>query len=481
MRYLQSVSCVALAVAGALVSPAARAQAVNTTPSNVNILNLLSPYLNLNATSVGQATLAGNLQQGIAQNQNASPAIMAQAISDKTLPGSISAAFPVAATITLANGTKVNLGVGDNLAGGLPLQQVQNSSVTGTKGTIAPIQPVGGYGQVLGPIYQTGIRASTPTTGPLANTFNLLNSAYTFTGGDLGVAKNYFANGAATNPSTTPAGYVPVAAVAPAGYSLPKANGLPNTTNSVYDLAYGVTNKQAGQDVYGSSRPVQVAPNSYNKFDPAALDGLGTNASFPSGHTTYAYTESILLAMLTPSLYQSMILRASDYANDRIVLGVHYPLDIIASRALASYDLAQAFTNPLYINNAQTTGAFSATTQSGTAINLPALFTAAMQVMERSKTKLGADHPSTLSSMANLASTYWNQGRWEEGGRARSAGDGEEQGQKLGADHPSTLSSMSNLASTYWNQGRWKEAEELEVQVMETSKATLGAGPSPTR
>ena len=34
---------------------------------------------------------------------------------------------------------------------------------------------------------------------------------------------------------------------------------------------------------------------------------------------------------------------------------------------------------------------------------------------------------------------------------------------KLGADHPSTLTSMANLASTFWNQGRWEEAEKLEV------------------
>jgi hypothetical protein len=39
----------------------------------------------------------------------------------------------------------------------------------------------------------------------------------------------------------------------------------------------------------------------------------------------------------------------------------------------------------------------------------------------------------------------------------------------LGAEHPDTLTSMANLASTYRNQGRWKEAEELDVQVMETS------------
>ena len=41
---------------------------------------------------------------------------------------------------------------------------------------------------------------------------------------------------------------------------------------------------------------------------------------------------------------------------------------------------------------------------------------------------------------------------------------------KLGADHPNTLTSMANLASTYWHQGRWGEAEKLFVEVMETSK-----------
>ncbi|OCK77107.1 hypothetical protein K432DRAFT_129195 [Lepidopterella palustris CBS 459.81] len=33
---------------------------------------------------------------------------------------------------------------------------------------------------------------------------------------------------------------------------------------------------------------------------------------------------------------------------------------------------------------------------------------------------------------------------------------------------------MANLASTYRNQGRWKKAEELEVQVIETRKRVLG-------
>ena len=36
----------------------------------------------------------------------------------------------------------------------------------------------------------------------------------------------------------------------------------------------------------------------------------------------------------------------------------------------------------------------------------------------------------------------------------------------LGVKHPSTLTAMKNLASTYRNIGNLKQAEELEVQVL---------------
>ncbi|ACA15651.1 outer membrane autotransporter barrel domain protein [Methylobacterium sp. 4-46] len=386
MRFLSGVSLAAVITAIMGVG-AARAQAVNTTPANVNVLNLLAPFLSLASTPVGRQTLQLNLSQAIAQNQNATTAQRQLAISDKALPGS--AAFVTA--ITLANGTTVTLGPADNLAGGLPLQAVQGA------GTLNPVQPVGGLGPQLGSLYQAGIRASTATTGPLAATFALLNTAYSVMGTDLGVAKNYFANGAATNPGTTPANYVPVPAVAPAGSTLPTLNGLPNTRDSVYDLAYGVTNTQAGQDVYGSSRPIQVAPGRYAIFDPTALNGIATNPSFPSGHTQYAFTDGILLAMLVPQQYRSMLSRAAEYADSRIVLGVHYPLDIVASRAFSAYDLAQAFTNPAYVANAATTGL---------AMNLPGLFTRAQgELQGYLAAQCGASVAACAAGAANTTNT----------------------------------------------------------------------------
>ncbi|KAK3896330.1 kinesin light chain 3, partial [Staphylotrichum tortipilum] len=62
-----------------------------------------------------------------------------------------------------------------------------------------------------------------------------------------------------------------------------------------------------------------------------------------------------------------------------------------------------------------------------------------------------------------MASTYRNQGRWSEA-ESLEVQVMETSKSKLGADHPDTLTSMGNLASTYRNQGRWEEAEKLEVQ-----------------
>jgi hypothetical protein len=39
-------------------------------------------------------------------------------------------------------------------------------------------------------------------------------------------------------------------------------------------------------------------------------------------------------------------------------------------------------------------------------------------------------------------------------------------GRVLQEEHPDSLMSMANLVSTYWNQGWCKEADELEVHIM---------------
>ena len=86
------------------------------------------------------------------------------------------------------------------------------------------------------------------------------------------------------------------------------------------------------------------------------------------------------------------------------------------------------------------------------------------------KEVLGPKHPSTLTSMGNLAMTYSRQGRSSEAEQleVRVLALRKE---VLGLKHPDTLTSMNNLAMTYSEQGRSSEAEQLTMQVLALQRA----------
>jgi hypothetical protein len=58
----------------------------------------------------------------------------------------------------------------------------------------------------------------------------------------------------------------------------------------------------------------------------------------------------LLLAILVPDRYQQMVARASEYGNDRILVGAHYATDVLGGRTVATYDLAHLLANdPAYL------------------------------------------------------------------------------------------------------------------------------------
>ncbi|KAJ5144053.1 uncharacterized protein N7515_002840 [Penicillium bovifimosum] len=80
---------------------------------------------------------------------------------------------------------------------------------------------------------------------------------------------------------------------------------------------------------------------------------------------------------------------------------------------------------------------------------------------------------SEIFIWTTLAKVHYDEGRWKEAEQLQVQVM-ETSKMKLGEDHPSTLASMSNLASTFWSQGRLEEAEQLLVQVTETHKTKFG-------
>jgi hypothetical protein len=171
-------------------------------------------------------------------------------------------------------------------------------------------------------------------------------------GSDSNVGKYFFANG-------TTNGTQPVTDEAMAIFK--DAGGAPDS----FGRSYGRLAGTPGADLYGNSRPFQTEPTTvpivgldyFNTpagnevYNRGPIMNLIDSPSFPSGHTTYGYMGSLVLAVLAPERYREMVVRAAEYGNDRIIMGAHYAMDVLGGRTLAAYDLAHLLANdPAYIN-----------------------------------------------------------------------------------------------------------------------------------
>lgn len=80
---------------------------------------------------------------------------------------------------------------------------------------------------------------------------------------------------------------------------------------------------------------IQEVPDSLGadgKMHSADYPKNSLEGSFPSGHTNKAYSRGVVLAAMIPRLAPEILSRLSEAGNNRLVLGVHYPLDVMAGR-----------------------------------------------------------------------------------------------------------------------------------------------------
>jgi membrane-associated phospholipid phosphatase len=83
------------------------------------------------------------------------------------------------------------------------------------------------------------------------------------------------------------------------------------------------------------------------------ISGANTysDGAFVSGHTNLAYNQALGLAFLVPQQYPSLLARAADLGNNRILAGMHSPLDVIGGRIEATAIVATNIYNALYDAN----------------------------------------------------------------------------------------------------------------------------------
>ncbi|WP_282155178.1 S-layer homology domain-containing protein [Cytobacillus gottheilii] len=74
-----------------------------------------------------------------------------------------------------------------------------------------------------------------------------------------------------------------------------------------------------------------------------AEDGRGKDGAFPSGHTSASYLSTFGFAYATPERFSEFLTRAAQMGENRIVTGMHSPLDVIGGRIQSTAMTAYAF------------------------------------------------------------------------------------------------------------------------------------------
>ncbi|MBL8587623.1 MAG: phosphatase PAP2 family protein [Methylobacteriaceae bacterium] len=101
---------------------------------------------------------------------------------------------------------------------------------------------------------------------------------------------------------------------------------------------------QIVKQIVGRGRPKLLDELGPFHFDAFAL--RSTYASFPSGHSTTAFAAAIALSFFLPRWRAPLLLLAIGIAVSRVVVGAHYPSDVIAGAfvgSLSALFVARAF------------------------------------------------------------------------------------------------------------------------------------------
>ena len=94
-------------------------------------------------------------------------------------------------------------------------------------------------------------------------------------------------------------------------------------------------------------RPRPYAVDASIKTCEAVKPGKADN-SYPSGHSSLAFSMGVVLASLIPEKSQAILARSEEYAEHRLVCGVHFRSDIVAGQQFGTILALRLMQNPAF-------------------------------------------------------------------------------------------------------------------------------------
>lgn len=100
------------------------------------------------------------------------------------------------------------------------------------------------------------------------------------------------------------------------------------------------------KNIFRNPRPYIAHPDAIRQYRVDHHDLYPTSGSFPSGHTNQSAWTTALWAYMLPEFSAQLLNRGSEAGFNRVVLGVHYPLDVIGGRMTGNAAAADRLNDP---------------------------------------------------------------------------------------------------------------------------------------
>ncbi len=145
-----------------------------------------------------------------------------------------------------------------------------------------------------------------------------------------------------------------------------------NIAKLVNTIRGGAASTSSAKKYYKYMRPFRWLDDSVilDTLVPCKKADPSNDGGYPSGHTNAANLAAIGMAYAVPERYQELLTRASELGYDRIVAGMHSPLDVMGGRVMSTaiaaanlYDADNADVKSAAVKDGQ---ALVQTTESGT-------------------------------------------------------------------------------------------------------------------
>lgn len=123
---------------------------------------------------------------------------------------------------------------------------------------------------------------------------------------------------------------------------------LGNVVSLVNTLRGNYSSSNPAKSYFNYPRPFRWKDNSIivPTLIPVINPDPNKDGGFPSGHTNAAYLSAFAMAYAIPERYQELLTRASELGHNRIVAGMHSPLDVMGGRVMATALSAAILSDP---------------------------------------------------------------------------------------------------------------------------------------